>query len=69
MTDQHIKSESIEQQSAWWGPEFAELIGVEYRTEYNKIIELACYTIINQLAYDFRDGEFSKEILKHFGVE
>ena len=59
----------IEDNNEYWGPEFAELAGVEYRPEHNEIAAMGCYTMLYQVADNFRNGEFRKEILKHFGVE
>ena len=62
-------SNYIEDHKEYWGPEFASLAGVEYRPEHDAIAAMGCYTMLYQIADDFRNGEFRTEILKHFGVE
>ena len=64
-----MKSPYIENMKKDWGPEFAELAGVEHGPEHDEIAGMGCYTMLYKVADDFRNGEFRKEILKHFGVE
>ena len=59
----------IEDTKKYWGPEFASLAGVEYRPEHDEIAAMGGYTILYDVADNFRGGEFREEILKHFGVE
>ena len=59
----------INKTKEYWGPEFAEINGVEYRPEFDDIAAQGAYTMLYQIADDFCDGKFRQEILKHFGVE
>jgi len=62
-------SKYIEDHKKYWGPEFAELAGVEHRPEHDEIAAMGCYTMLYQVADNFRNGEFRKDILTHFGVK
>ena len=64
-----MKSQYIESNKKYWGPEFASLAKVEYRKEHDEIAAMGCYTLLYQIADTFRDGEFREEILKQFGVK
>jgi hypothetical protein len=59
----------IDNNKQYWGPEFAELAEVEYKPEHDEIAAMGCYTMLYQIADNFRDGEFRAEILKMVGVE
>jgi hypothetical protein len=58
----------IEDHKGYWGPEFAKLVGVEHRPEHDEIAAMGCYTMLYEIADNFRNGEFRTEILKNFGV-
>lgn len=53
----------------YWGPEFAEILDIEYRPEFDRIAGMGAYTMLHKVADEFEDGKFRSEILKHFGVE
>lgn len=55
----------VEDRVEYWGPEFAEILGVKYRDEYDQIISMAMYTMMCQIADSFRDGELWEEIITH----
>lgn len=63
------ESSYIEENKRYWGPEFASILQVEYRPEYDDIAAMGCYTMLYKIADEFRNGEFREEILKQFGVE
>ncbi len=62
-------SNYIEKNKQYWGPEFAELAGIEYRPEHDRMAAMGCYTMMWHIADHFRDGEFREEILKLYGVK
>lgn len=64
-----MKVKYIEDYKKYWGPEFAELAGVEYQPEHDEIAAMGCYTMLYEIADSFRDGELRTAILKHFGIE
>jgi hypothetical protein len=59
----------IEDHKEYWGPEFAKLAGVEHRPEHDEIAAMGCYTMLYEIADNFRNGEFREEILKNLGVK
>ena len=63
-----MKSDYIESNKEYWGPEFASVLEIKYKSEFNEIAAMGCYTMLYEIADNFRDGEFRAEILKHFGV-
>ena len=64
-----MRSKYIDARKKDWGPDFAEIAGVEHKPEHDEIAAMACYTMLYKVADNFRNGEFREEILKHFGVE
>lgn len=63
MTQQFIKY--IQNRKHYWGPEFAEILDVEYREEHDQFIAMACTTMMHEIADSFRNGELREEILNH----
>ena len=59
----------IEDNKQYWGPEFAKLAGVKHSPEHNEIAAMGCYTMLYEIADNFRNGEFREEILKNLGVK
>lgn len=59
----------IERMSEYWGPEFAALSNVKHEPAHTEIAKMGAYTMLYQVADEFRDGEFRDEILKLFGAE
>lgn len=53
----------IETHVEHWGPEFADYIGVKHRPEHDQFVSHACYTMLYEIASNFRNGEFYDEIL------
>jgi hypothetical protein len=64
-----MKAKYIEDNKQHWGPEFAKLAGVKHLPEHNEIAAMGCYTMLYEIADNFRNGEFRAEILKLYGVE
>ena len=62
-------SKFIEDNKEHWGPEFANLAGVQYSPEHNEIAAMGLYTMLYEIADNFRGGEFRAEILKLYGVK
>ena len=60
------KSEFIEDNKKYWGPEFAEIAGVEYKSEHDTIAAIGCQTMLLLIADTFRNGEFKTEIEELF---
>ena len=58
----------IEDRIQDWGPEFAALAGVAHSPEHDEIAAMGCYTMLYDIADNFRGGEFRTEILKLYGV-
>lgn len=56
----------IEDNKKNWGPEFAELAGIEHNTKHDEIAAMGCYTMLYAIADNFRDGKLREEILEHF---
>lgn len=59
----------IEINKKYWGPEFAHTAGIKHCPEHDEIAAMGCYTMLYEVADNFRNGELRTEILKHFGVE
>ena len=57
------KSKYIENNKVYWGPEFAEILGIKHNKNHDEIVAMACYTMLYHIADSFKDGEFFKEIL------
>lgn len=57
-------SKFIDSRKKYWGPEFADLAGVEYKPEHDEIAAMGCHTMLYYIADNWRDGEFRDEILK-----
>ena len=68
--EKHKKPEKIDEYKAEWAHEFANLAGIEYHPEYEKIISLAMVTALYRVADIFADSnpDIRKQILTHFGV-
>jgi hypothetical protein len=65
----HKKSKYIKQRVKYWGPEFClEILKIPHTKEMDKLVKMACYTMVHDLALNFKDGEFHDEILKHYGI-
>jgi hypothetical protein len=64
-----MKSKYIEDNKEYWGPEFADLAGVEHKPEHNEMAAMGCYTMVFHIADNFQDGKFREEILKMCGVK
>jgi hypothetical protein len=62
------KSKYIEDRKIYWGEEFAQLAGIEYRPEHDEMAAMGCYTMMFHIADNFRNGELRDEILKMCGV-
>ena len=62
-------SKFIEGNKEYWGPEFANLAGVQHSSEHNEIAAMGAYTMLYEIADNFRGGEFRAEILKLYGVK
>lgn len=56
----------IEDHANYWGPEFAHLLGIKYKPEYDELIAMAAYTMLSSIAADFRNGEHFDEIMKQW---
>jgi hypothetical protein len=63
-----MKSKYIEDRKEYWGPEFAELAGIPYVPEHDKMAAMGCYTMLWYIANNFEDGKYRKEIAKMCGV-
>lgn len=61
-----MKNKYIEDRKEYWGPEFAALANVEYKPEHDEIASMGAYTMLYEIADNFKDGEFREEILKMF---
>jgi hypothetical protein len=59
----------IEHEKKYWGWEFADILGVEYREEYDDIAGMGACTMLYKIADKFEDGKYRKEILKLYGVD
>ena len=59
-------NKSIEDRIPYWAEEFAREVGIEFKTEHEKIVRMALYTMLYEIADNFRNGEFREEILKQF---
>lgn len=57
------KASYIEDGKVYWGEEFALMLDTEYREEYDEIAAMGAYTLLYDLAWKFKDGEFAEEIL------
>lgn len=57
-------SQYIKDHKEDWANEFAYELEIEQKPEHEKIVSMACYTILNHIADNFRDGELREEILK-----
>jgi hypothetical protein len=64
-----MKSKYIEDHKIYWGDEFAQIIGVEYKPEHDEMAAMGCYTMMFHIADNFQDGKFRKEILQMCGVK
>lgn len=53
----------IEEQSQYWGPEFAGLLGLEYKPEYDELIAMACYTMLSEIAASWQNGKHFDDIM------
>ena len=62
-------NKSIEHRIPYWAEEFAYEVGIKYRPEHEKMVRMAIYTMMFEIADNFRDGEFREEIMKQFGDE
>lgn len=56
----------IDRTKKYWGREFAGLLGIEYRPEYDEIAGIGAFTMLYEVANNFRNGEFEKEIQEFF---
>jgi hypothetical protein len=63
-----MKAKYIEDRIPDWGSEFAALAGVAHSPEHDEIAAMGCYTMLYEIAANFRGGEFRTEILKKYGV-
>lgn len=64
-----MKIKYIEDHKEYWGPEFASLANVEYKPEHDEIASMGAYTMLYQIADNFKDGEFREEILNMFNQQ
>ena len=62
-------SKYIDDRVEYWGPEFSALANVEHVPEHTEIARMGAFTMLYEVADNFRDGEFRNEILKMFGAE
>lgn len=62
-------SKFIDEQSEYWGPEFADILGIEYNKNFDKLVHMGAYTMLYEIADNFRNGEFREEILEMYGVQ
>lgn len=62
-------SNYIDSRKKYWGPEFASLVGVEYRPEHDEIAAMGCHTMVYYIADSFEDGKYRAEILKLCGIK
>lgn len=63
------KQNYIDELKSCWGPEFASILEIEYRHEYDEIAAMGCFTIAYHIADNFEDGKYRSEILKMLGIE
>jgi hypothetical protein len=59
----------IEHYAKYWGPEFADLLGIEYKPEHDEIVAMACYTMLSDIAAEFHKGEHFDEIMAQWSKE
>lgn len=58
----------IERTKQYWGAEFADLLSVPYREEYDQVAGMGAYTMLFKIADEFEGGKYRDQILKEFGV-
>lgn len=59
-------NKAIEERIPYWAEEFAREVGIEFKTEHEKTVRMALYTMLYEIADNFRNGEFREKILKQF---
>lgn len=59
----------IDDRQGYWGPEFADILEVPYKPEFDRIAGMGAYTMLYHIADTFQGGKHRVEILKQFGVE
>lgn len=59
----------IEHMKKDWSLDFAAIMDVDHREWDEEIVGMSCYTMLYQIADNFRGGEFRSEILKMYGIE
>lgn len=62
-------SKYIDDHAEYWGPEFSALANVAHVSAHTEIAKMGAFTMLYEVADNFRNGEFRSEILKMFGTE
>jgi len=59
-----MKSSFIEKNKKNWGPEFAGLAKSQYKKSDDEIAAMGAYTMLYEIADNFKNGELRTEILE-----
>ncbi len=58
----------IDDRKRYWGPEFADMLKVDYVSSFDEIAAIGAYTMLYEIADRFMDGVYREEILNMYGV-